>query len=92
MLRATISCRLYRTAINQLNRRHILLMRNRHKTLLRDHSILEVYPKTCQKLYTVSAVPETYTAQGQNRPYINSGESSLRGFCSTDATGISVSI
>ena len=68
MLRATNLCRLYRTVINQLKWRYLLLMKNRHKILLRDHSVLESYLKTCLQHYTVSAVPETCaTAQGPNR-------------------------
>ena len=61
-------------------------MRNRHKTLLRDHSVLEVYLKTCPRYYTVSAMPETCTtkAEGPNRPHINGGESDLKGICSTE--------
>ena len=70
MPRATNSCRLHRTVINQLNRRHLFLMRNRHEILLRDHSVLEVYLKTCLQHYTVWAVTETRTiAQGPNRPH-----------------------
>ena len=44
-------------------------MRNRHKILLRDHLVPEVYLKTCPKCYTVSAVSETHTTatQGPNR-------------------------
>ena len=34
-------------------------MSNRHKILLRDHLVLEVYLETCPQHYTVSAVPET---------------------------------
>ena len=70
MLRANISCRLYRAEINQLNWRHLLLIRNRCKILLRDHSVSEVYLKTCPKHYTVSAISETHaTALGPNRPH-----------------------
>ena len=43
-------------------------MRNRHKTLLRDHSVLEVILRTCLRHYSVSAVPETLTIQRKNRP------------------------
>ena len=32
-------------------------MRNRCKTLLRDHSVLEVMPKACPRHYSVSAMP-----------------------------------
>ena len=35
--------RLYRTAINQLNYKHLLLIRNRRKNLLRRSSVPEVY-------------------------------------------------
>ena len=45
-------------------------MRNRHKTLLRDHSVPEVCLKTCPRHYSVSAVPETHAVQGPNRPHI----------------------
>ena len=58
-------------------------MRNRHKTLLRDHLVLEVTLKACPRHYSVSAVPETLTVQGPKRPSINGGESDLRGICST---------
>ena len=57
-------------------------MRNRCKTLSRDHSVLEVTLKTCPRHYSVSAVPETLTVRGPNRPPINGGESDLRGICS----------
>ena len=43
-------------------------MRNRCKTLLRDHSVLKVTLKTCPRHYSVSAIPETLTVQGPNRP------------------------
>ena len=43
-------------------------MRNRRKTLLRDHSVPEVTLKTCPRHYSVSAVPETLTVQGPKRP------------------------
>ena len=43
-------------------------MRNRHKTLLRDHSVPEVTLKACPKHYSVSAVPETLTVRGPKRP------------------------
>ena len=59
-------------------------MRNRCKTLLRDHSVLEVMTKACPKHYSVSAVPETLTVQEPKRPPINGGESDLRGICSTE--------
>ena len=36
-------------------------MRNRHKTLLRDHSVPEVTLKACPRHYSVSAIPETLT-------------------------------
>ena len=51
------------------------LMRNRRKTLLRDHSVPEVTLKACPKHYSVSAVPETLTVRGPKRPPINGGES-----------------
>ena len=82
MLRATTSCRLYRTVINQSNWRHLLLMRNRCKILLRDSLVLEVYHKTCPKHYTVSAVPETRAARGPNKPYTNWMPSCSRTSCS----------
>ena len=85
MLRATNKCRLYRTVINQFNWRHLLLMRNRHKILLRDYLVLEVYLKTCLQHYTVSDIPETHTtAQGPNRPHINGGGLNLKGICYTE--------
>ena len=43
-------------------------MRNRQKTLLRDHSVPEVCLKPCPRHYSVSAVPETRAVQGPNRP------------------------
>ena len=58
-------------------------MRNRHKTLLSDHSVSEVILKTCPRHYSVSAICETLTVQGPNRPPRNGGEFNLRGFCST---------
>ena len=58
-------------------------MRNRRKTLLRDHSVPEVTLKACLRHYSVSALPETLTIRGPNRPPINGGESDLRGICST---------
>ena len=38
-----------------------MLMRNRRKILLRDHSVPEVTLKACPRHYSVSAVPETLT-------------------------------
>ena len=58
-------------------------MQNRCKTLLRDHSVLEITLKACPRHYSVSAVPETLTIQGPKRPPINGGEPDLRGICST---------
>ena len=58
-------------------------MRNRRKTLLRDHSVPEVTLKACLRHYSVSAIPETLTIRGPKRPLINGGESNLRGICST---------
>ena len=58
-------------------------MRNRCKTLLRDHSVPEVTLKACPRHYAVSAIPETLTVQGPKRPPINGGESDFRGICST---------
>ena len=58
-------------------------MRNRCKTLLRDHSVLEVTLKACPRHYSVSTIPETLTIRGPKRPPINGGESDLRGICST---------
>ena len=58
-------------------------MQNRRKTLLRDHSVPEVTLKDCPRHYSVSAIPETLTIHGPNRPPINGGESDLRGICST---------
>ena len=49
-------------------------MRNRQKTLLRDHSVLEVTLKACPKHYTVSAVPENLTVPGPKRPPTGSSE------------------
>ena len=50
-------------------------MRNRRKTLLRDHPVPEV---------TLSlSRTETLTTRGPKRPPINGGESDLRGICST---------
>ena len=43
-------------------------MKNRCKTLLRDHSVPEVILKACLRHYSVSAVSETITVQGPNRP------------------------
>ena len=43
-------------------------MRNRCKTLLRDHSVPEVTLKACPKHYSVSAIPETLTVRGPKRP------------------------
>ena len=43
-------------------------MRNRRKILLRDHSVPEVTLKTCQRCYSVSAVPETLTVWGPKGP------------------------
>ena len=43
-------------------------MWNRHKTLLRDHSVPEVTLKACLKHYSVSAIPETLTIRGPKRP------------------------
>ena len=43
-------------------------MRNRHKTLLRDHLVPEVTLKACPRHYSVSAVPETLTVRGPKRP------------------------
>ena len=43
-------------------------MRNRCKTLLRDHSVPEVTLKVCPKHYPVPAIPETLTVQGPKRP------------------------
>ena len=43
-------------------------MQNRRKTLLRDHSVLEVTLKACPRHYSVSAVPETLTVRGPKRP------------------------
>ena len=43
-------------------------MWNRHKTLLRDHSVPEVTLKACPRHYSVSAVPETLTVGGPKRP------------------------
>ena len=53
-------------------------MRNRRKTLLRDHLVLEVTLKACPKHYSVSAIPETLTIRGPKRPPINGGESGHR--------------
>ena len=53
-------------------------MRNRHKTLLRDHSVPEVTPKTCPRHYSVSAVHETLTIPGPNRPPTRTGDKSNR--------------
>ena len=58
-------------------------MRNRRKTLLRDHLVLEVTLKACLRHYSVLAIPETLTIRGPKRPPINGGESHLRGICST---------
>ena len=43
-------------------------MRNRRKTLLRDHSVLEVTLKACPRHYSVSVIPETLTVRGPKRP------------------------
>ena len=43
-------------------------MRNRCKTLLRDHLVPEVTLKACPRHYSVSAVPETLTVRGPKRP------------------------
>ena len=43
-------------------------MWNRRKTLLRDHSVLEVTLKACLRHCPVSAVSETLTVQGPKRP------------------------
>ena len=43
-------------------------MRNRHKTLLRDHSVVEVTPKAYPKHYSVSVIPETLIVRGPKRP------------------------
>ena len=69
--------------INQSNCRHLLLMWNRHKTLLRDHLVPEVNPKGLPEAHSVSAIPETLTIRGPKRPPINDGEYDLRGICST---------
>ena len=58
-------------------------MQNRHKTLLRDHSVPEVTLKACPRHYSVSTIPETLTVRGPKRPPINGGESGHRGICST---------
>ena len=58
-------------------------MRNRRKTLLRDHVVLDVTLKACLKHYQVSAIPETLTIHRHKRPPINGGESDLRDICST---------
>ena len=58
-------------------------MRNRHKTLLRDHSVPEVTLKACLMHYSVSAIPQTLNIRGPKRLPINGGESGLRGICST---------
>ena len=50
-------------------------MRNRCKTLLRDHLVLEVTLNACLRHYAVSAIPETLSIQGPKRPPINGGES-----------------
>ena len=46
-------------------------MRNRCKTLLRDHSVPKVTLKACPRHYSVSAVPKTLTVQGPKRPPID---------------------
>ena len=43
-------------------------MRNRGKTLLRDHSVQEVTLKACLRHYSVSTIPETLTIRGPKRP------------------------
>ena len=48
-------------------------MRNRCKTLLRDHSVPEVTLKACPRHYSLSAVPETLNIWGPNRPPKMSG-------------------
>ena len=48
-------------------------MRNRCKTLLRDHSVPEVTLKACPRHYSVSAIPETLTIRGPKRPPISKG-------------------
>ena len=58
-------------------------MRNRCKTLLRDHSVPEVTPQACPRHYAASAIPEALTIRGPKRPPINGGEFDLRGICST---------
>ena len=46
--------KLYRTAIKQLNYKHLLLMRNRHKILLRDSSLPQVYKDLLAALHSLS--------------------------------------
>ena len=50
-------------------------MKNRCKTLLRDHSVPEVTTEGLPKARSVSAIPETLTIRGPKRPPINGGES-----------------
>ena len=54
-------------------------MRNRRKTLLRDHSVLEVTLKACPRQYSVSAVPETLTFRGPKRPSTSPSSSTSSG-------------
>ena len=44
-------------------------MKNRCKTLLRDHLVPEVTLKACPRHYSVSAVPETLTEDLKDLPY-----------------------
>ena len=53
--------RLYRTAINQLNYKHLLLIRNRRKNLLRDHRYRRS-TETCPLRLPISAVTGTLSA------------------------------
>ena len=65
-------------------------MRNRRKTLLRDHSVPEVTLKACPRHYSISAVLETLTVRGPKKPPINGGESrqQLGQYCNSRNTRI----